>query len=151
MSLKYIQIQSLASWALHRAEKLLILMFLIYNNDTNIHKSSLTCCLENCLRQHYWNGTLCLLVIRDWTELVPSLTLELRLDLPAVWGEASKNVSLCVFDEQQGGPALHQAGHHPGEALPMQPCGKHKSPGGTVAVWQLAEINTDLHNDSKHK
>lgn len=61
--------------------------------------------------------------------------MELRFDLPGVGGEAPKNVSLCVLDEQQGGPTLHQCGHHPGEALAVQPCRKHKSPGGTVAVW----------------
>lgn len=49
-------------------------------------------------------------------------------------------MSLRVFDEQQGGPTLHQAGHHPGEALPMQPRGKHKCPGGTVAIRQLERL-----------
>lgn len=70
-------------------------------------------------------------------QLVPPLTLELRFDLPGMWGKAPKNVSLCVFDKQQVGTTLHQAAHHAGEALSMQPCGKHKSPGSAVAVWQL--------------
>lgn len=79
-------------------------------------------------------------VLWDQTKLVPSLTLELRFDVPGVGGKATKNMSLCVFDKQQGGPPLCQASHHPGEALPVQPCGKHKSPGGAVTVWQLERL-----------
>lgn len=70
-------------------------------------------------------------------ELISSLTLKLRFDLPAFRGEATKNMSLCVFNKQQGGSTLCQAGQHAGEALPVQSCGKHKPPGGAVTVWQL--------------
>ena len=71
---------------------------------------------------------------------VSSLTLELGFDLPGVRGEAPEHLPLCVFDEQQSGSALRQAGHHPGEALAVQPSGKHKSPGGAVAVRQLERL-----------
>lgn len=76
-------------------------------------------------------------VLWDKTEPVPSLTLELRFDFPGIGCKAPKNMSLCVFDKQQSGTVFCQTGHHPGETLPMQPCGKHKFPGGAVAVWQL--------------
>lgn len=68
------------------------------------------------------------------------LTLKLRFDLPGVGGEAPKDLPLGVSDKQQGGPLLHQAGHHPGKALPVQPSGKHKPPGGAVAIWQLVRL-----------
>lgn len=68
------------------------------------------------------------------------LTLKLRFDLPGVGGEAPKDMPLGVSDKQQGGPLLHQAGHHPGKALPVQPSGKHKPPGGAVAIWQLVRL-----------
>lgn len=71
---------------------------------------------------------------------VPSLTSELRFDLPGTGGKAPKNLSFCVSDKQQGGATLCQASHHPGEALPMQLCRKHKSPGGAVVVWQLERL-----------
>ena len=69
--------------------------------------------------------------------MLSSLTLELRSELPGMGGEAPEDVALCVSDEQQGGATLGQTGHHPGEALSVQLCGEHQSPGGAVAVRQL--------------
>lgn len=61
-------------------------------------------------------------------------------------------MSLCVFDEQQGGTTLHQAAHQAAEALSMQPCGKHESPGSAVAVWQLeASIEQTQVGENKNR
>ena len=53
-----------------------------------------------------------------------ALTLELWFDLPGLGGEAAKDVPLGVFDQQQGGPTLRNASHHPAKALSMQFRGK---------------------------
>ena len=78
-----------------------------------------------------------------------TLTLELGLHLPPVGGEAPESVAPRVLDQQQSRPVLRQAAHHPGEALPMQLCGKHKSPGGAVAVWQLEGLIELREDQSK--
>ncbi|TNN31791.1 hypothetical protein EYF80_058051 [Liparis tanakae] len=65
------------------------------------------------------------------------LTLELRLEVPGVGGEAPEHVTPGVLEEQQRGAAPRQAAQHPGEALPVELRGEHQPPGGAGAVRQL--------------
>jgi len=72
-------------------------------------------------------------MLRAWL----CLTLELRLEVPGVGGEAAEHVTPGVLEEQQHGAAPHQAAQHPGEALPVELRGEHQPPGGAGAVRQL--------------